>query len=114
MRISDWSSDVCSSDLAAPAPRLTKDRLLDTKDVRRGGHVASLGHRSDLGNAVESPAGSLAFGNAKRCYCFSRSEERRVGKECVSQCRYRGSPYHSKKKQKENTNVRVRQQKRTT
>src|SRR3546814_5165054 len=124
MRIMDWSSDVCSSDLAAggcvhvvkdrrvrhpctdrrravplqvvmraparkielgfdpgklkairrpaaPAPRLTKDRLLDTKDVRRGGHVASLGHRSDLGNAVESPAGSLAFGNAKRCYCFS-------------------------------------------
>src|SRR3546814_3197490 len=27
-----------------------------------------------------------------------RSEERRVGKECVSTCRYRWSPYHSKKK----------------
>src|SRR3546814_20750407 len=71
---------------AAPAPRLTKDRLLDTKDVRRGRHVASLGHRSDLGNAVESPAGSL------------RSEERRVGKECVSTCRSRWSPYHKQKK----------------
>src|SRR3546814_1667496 len=63
---------------AAPAPRLTKDRLPDTKDVRRGGHVASLGHRSDLGNAVESPAGSLAFGNAKRCYCFSTYRDRAV------------------------------------
>src|SRR3546814_12275179 len=79
---------------AAPAPRLTKDRLLDTKDVRRGGHVASLGHRSDLGNAVESPAGSLAFGNAKRCYCFSRSEESRVGKECVSTLRSRVTQDH--------------------
>src|SRR3546814_18624677 len=29
---------------------------------------------------------------------FGRSEERRVGKECVSTCRSRGSPYHSKKK----------------
>src|SRR3546814_11599151 len=28
-----------------------------------------------------------------------RSEERRVGKECVSQCKYRWSPYHQKKKQ---------------
>src|SRR3546814_12442285 len=30
---------------------------------------------------------------------WSRSEERRVGKECVSTCRSRWSPYHSKKKQ---------------
>src|SRR3546814_17633545 len=29
---------------------------------------------------------------------LTRSEERRVGKECVSQCRYRWSPYHYKKK----------------
>src|SRR3546814_11749889 len=32
-----------------------------------------------------------------RLSAFRRSEERRVGKECVSTCRYRGSPYHSKK-----------------
>src|SRR3546814_16546407 len=30
--------------------------------------------------------------------CLGRSEERRVGKECVSTCRSRWSPYHSKKK----------------
>src|SRR3546814_13014135 len=33
-----------------------------------------------------------------------RSEERRVGKECVSTCRSRWSPYHSKKKHKKNNN----------
>src|SRR3546814_20634604 len=33
---------------------------------------------------------------------YSRSEERRVGKECVSTCRYRWSPYHYKKKQEKN------------
>src|SRR3546814_20312043 len=34
-----------------------------------------------------------------------RSEERRVGKECVSTCRSRGSQYHTKKTHKENTNT---------
>src|SRR3546814_11031611 len=32
------------------------------------------------------------------CYAVDRSEERRVGKECVSTCRYRWSPYHYKDK----------------
>src|SRR3546814_17790458 len=34
-----------------------------------------------------------------------RSEERRVGKECVSTCRSRWSPYHSKNKKKQNNNT---------
>src|SRR3546814_11620242 len=38
------------------------------------------------------------------CNPTFRSEERRVGKECVSTCRSRWSPYHSKKKQKEQEN----------
>src|SRR3546814_17724846 len=37
---------------------------------------------------------------------WTRSEERRVGKECVSTCRSRWSPYHYKKKKKEETNTR--------
>src|SRR3546814_19508891 len=37
---------------------------------------------------------------------FSRSEERRVGKECVSTCRYRWEPYHSKKKKSRHNTVR--------
>src|SRR3546814_17171998 len=67
MRISDWSSDVCSSDLPA---RLNASRLSQATRVR------------------SSQPRSAA-----------RSEERRVGKECVSTCRSRWSPYHSKKNQ---------------
>src|SRR3546814_17175977 len=84
MRISDWSSDVCSSDLRP-------DRL--------GG----LGDDDDL----HSGAG------ARPRLCVeegSRSEERRVGKECVSTCRSRWSPYHSKKnnkKRKTNNNAKT-------
>src|SRR3546814_7584642 len=71
MRISDWSSDVCSSDLlVAVAPVMQQSRG-DALQVRADGtyHVAAERHRP-------------------------RSEERRVGKECVSTCRYRWSPYH--------------------
>src|SRR3546814_18194229 len=38
-------------------------------------------------------------------HIYSRSEERRVGKECVSTCRFRWSPYHKKKKKKTKTTV---------
>src|SRR3546814_4136884 len=61
MRISDWSSDVCSSDLPL------KNWLCVTKPCLAGIYGYSRG---------------------------SRSEERRVGKECVSTCRSRWSPYH--------------------
>src|SRR3546814_2824478 len=67
MRISDWSSDVCSSDL----------------DARRACRSSDLGARWStrpiIGGASEA---------------VLRSEERRVGKECVSTCRSRWSPYH--------------------
>src|SRR3546814_9212612 len=61
MRISDWSSDVCSSDLAVAG----RHRPLQ------------IGQRP-------------LWARGRRC----RSEERRVGKECVSTCRSRWSPYH--------------------
>src|SRR3546814_3100873 len=95
MRISDWSSDVCSSDLG-------EDR------IGRGFgavHALRLGiglHQRDaiglargLGEIVdgvivdgEETAGRAVFRR------HVRSEERRVGKECVSTCRARWSPYH--------------------
>src|SRR3546814_4218273 len=72
MRISDWSSDVCSSDLAARAYILEKGMIV---------HQAS---SKDLLDDTET----------QHRYLSVRSEERRVGKECVSTCRSRWSPYH--------------------
>src|SRR3546814_14886411 len=94
MRISDWSSDVCSSDLLAlflPGPRLRPGFRLGLPPCLAGGLLASL--RGVLGH------GGMPPGKSDAATCEGRSEERRVGKECVSTCRSRWSPYHSKKKQ---------------
>src|SRR3546814_18262225 len=86
MRISDWSSDVCSSDLPFGAG-------IDRNDVpARGGKL----HRLAAGRGAEVEH-RPAFAGAQQS-CGQRSEERRVGKECVSTCRSRWSPYHEKKK----------------
>src|SRR3546814_1646644 len=90
-RISDWSSDVCSSDLLA-AHGQPADAALD----HRGGQASAFGQLIDQGlrhrldcavdeDEIIRSAGRPAGG---------RSEERRVGKECVSTCRYRWSPSH--------------------
>src|SRR3546814_20892361 len=81
MRISDWSSDVCSSDLAWP--RLHFPACPDQPGVARCG-------RRPRGQRVSVLR--VAEGRDRR------SEERRVGKECVSTCRSRWSPYHLKNK----------------
>src|SRR3546814_19711873 len=89
MRISDWSSDVCSSDLRAP---LCRGRRSDLRgDARPGRARASRRCR---------PRVSLRhhLHRRRRCPRRGRSEERRVGKEWVSTCRSRWSPYHKKKK----------------
>src|SRR3546814_4111042 len=80
MRISDWSSDVCSSDLgygSRPDGLCFRD-----VDIARAGQFPAAG----LGREFRLCA--LAAAHA------GRSEERRVGKECVSTCRSRWSPYH--------------------
>src|SRR3546814_10204465 len=73
MRISDWSSDVCSSDLPGEHRQTHPD--IARRSCRTSGHLAW-------------PDRSSAVPQAQR------SEERRVGKECVSTCRSRWSPYH--------------------
>src|SRR3546814_7257417 len=78
MRISDWSSDVCSSDLS---------RLM-----LLGGDAMD-GERHIWWNFVSSSPERIE--RAKADWREGRrSDERRVGKECVSTCRYRWSPYH--------------------
>src|SRR3546814_11789684 len=59
--------------------------------------------RADRGNRHHGPKGALSetapvADLAAESPLLLRSEERRVGKECVSTCRARWSPYHSKKK----------------
>src|SRR3546814_1246667 len=83
MRISDWSSDVCSSDLFF-AGRLSV-RVGSIVEMEFGLRTAA--PVIDLHPAGQPQAAALRGGE-------QRSEERRVGKECVSTCRSRGSPYH--------------------
>src|SRR3546814_2571823 len=82
MRISDWSSDVCSSDLAK-----TAFGLADWAADRCVGEYGIGACSVSAGLPRLSPAEARAAG-------AQRSEERRVGKECVSTCRSRWSPYH--------------------
>src|SRR3546814_12566663 len=114
MRISDWSSDVCSSDLdlvATDGSGLTGAvaglGLLDVGAVCGDGDGhddhAQVNHHPAVGPADEAPPALAAgrqrplphggaCGEATEAVC--RSEERRVGKECVSTFSSRWSPYH--------------------
>src|SRR3546814_16001795 len=89
MRISDWSSDVCSSDLSETI--LRNLRVLAT-DQR----MDALG---DDGKPVVQTYSNVTLEvTPKIAEKIARSAERRVGKECVSTCRSRWSPNHEKKK----------------
>src|SRR3546814_3685118 len=87
MRISDWSSDVCSSDLIAPKFR--------TGDYFGGIHDA-VGALTQLidGEPLPPPVEGAPRESRGMGLQGMRSEERRGGKECVSTCRSRWSPYH--------------------
>src|SRR3546814_4101129 len=89
MRISDWSSDVCSSDLGLGSlPRATVKPMLADIDQRDRKFLSGLGPR--FGALSIYFAGLL---RPRAVALRARSEERRVGKECVSTCRSRWSPY---------------------
>src|SRR3546814_14191579 len=106
MRISDWSSDVCSSDLADQvAQKITADSAGNTAD-RCLGKALIAGFRvcracSRQQHCAHSTCAQKFLINSHPLFpLFSsrmprgdRSEERRVGKECVSTCRSRWSPY---------------------
>src|SRR3546814_17179715 len=124
MRISDWSSDVCSSDLAGkdhikvdgkkvkvlserdpaklPWGKLGVDVVLECTGIFATKEAASKhlegGAKKVLVSAPASGADiTVVYGinhdQMKKSHTV-RSEERRVGKECVSTCRYRWSQYH--------------------
>src|SRR3546814_5078662 len=116
MRISDWSSDVCSSDLLThvgihSATGIDNiDLLIGTVTLTTIVALSVWGKRhakllAILIGIIAGAATAALFGRlhgltpleAEPAFGlppFPRSEERRVGKECVSPCRSRWSPYH--------------------
>src|SRR3546814_18059046 len=90
MRIRDWSSDVCSSDLHAGGEGLAPHHR----------HVHVEAQRVDALSQQQCSHLRQVDCLLPHSVPTIRSEERRVGNECVSTCRSRGSPYHSKKNEK--------------
>src|SRR3546814_20557740 len=124
MRISDWSSDVCSSDLFGGYIVSTQKLgfnpeiylkntwdFIQAQDVISGlvkaavfGFLVTLmgcyhgynsrGGAQGVGTATTNAVVSASILILSFNYFITRSEERRVGKECVRTCRSRWSPYH--------------------
>src|SRR3546814_17759654 len=107
MRISDWSSDVCSSDLADRIEQLFRNARRDI-----AARMFGFGRRIEARPAPGEPVGLVRLVRLRRpeiafeprgefgaarigpAGVDPRSDERRVGKECVSTCRARWSRYH--------------------
>src|SRR3546814_20051012 len=97
MRISDWSSDVCSSDLVARDCTVKKTQFSKLK-MSAAPIVLGIALISAPAFAQDAPADDEDVTSVNDASVDDtivvRSEERRVGKECVSTCRSRWSPYH--------------------
>src|SRR3546814_17574923 len=111
MRISDWSSDVCSSDLVGK--KLTPDGTAETgifiaEDVTAGIALyfvkATPEYLADFEHRHARATEAYRRQQAAEAADSGRSEERRVGKECVSTCRSRWSPCHYKNKKEQTIN----------
>src|SRR3546814_13656767 len=114
MRISDWSSDVCSSDLLKHYLRgawgfdgyvvSDCDAVKDISDTHHyapdGAAAVAAAMRAGVDNECNTATLSDTAGLPDRYRealergLISRSEERRVGKECGSTCRSRWAPVH--------------------
>src|SRR3546814_20188568 len=99
MRISDWSSDVCSSDLHDFGNVTLRNTARFTHSYQAYSFLLPDDSQGNVfGTDASDPAkaGGMVWRRANTRYGYSegRSEERRVGKACVSQCRSRWSPYH--------------------
>src|SRR3546814_18187127 len=98
MRISDWSSDVCSSDLHVGVfPEQIVHWEWMKRQVETAGRpikVLNLFGYTGVASLVAASAGAEVTHVDASKKAIGRSEERRVGKECVSTCRSRGAAYH--------------------
>src|SRR3546814_15141268 len=97
MRISDWSSDVCSSDLSTgPLCRLDPAAACARGDRQR--------HESHRATHAMKLAIALQYLLQHR---LLRPEARRVGKECVSTCRTRCASHYENKKKRKIKKIRI-------
>src|SRR3546814_5259274 len=100
MRISDWSSDVCSSDLIISLEWRLYSALAAASARRLAAVGDGLGEEEVVASLLLHATGLLqgrlagAPEEVAAHDTLDSSEERRVGKECVSTCRSRWSPYH--------------------
>src|SRR3546814_17966281 len=101
MRISDWSSDVCSSDLFYNSSYVAEVIRAGFRSVPKGQWEAAkslgFGPLKTMWHVIIPQAMRVILPPMTNCYLnifkATRSEERRVGKECVSTCSSRWSPY---------------------
>src|SRR3546814_9970558 len=104
MRISDWSSDVCSSDLRKRRQHF--HRFMAAVHARLNALPGQSDPLAIVAAAIANDSRLLVLDEfvvtdigdamilARLLEQLVRSEERRVGKECVNTCRSRWSPYH--------------------
>src|SRR3546814_7709116 len=92
MRISDWSSDVCSSDLFGDEAFEIVYRGQEAIDFML--MILEILVERDVIDLLETMIEHLIFPRAEAGHRARRSEERRGGKECVRTCRSRWSPHH--------------------
>src|SRR3546814_10443772 len=92
MRISDWSSDVCSSDLPKryrnEHGQLMEHAPFCERDMKLPRNLETHDEQGDFKIVIKKEGLMYPYTYG------TRSEERRVGNECVSTCRSRWSPYH--------------------
>src|SRR3546814_16853426 len=97
MRISDWSSDVCSSDLGGGMGVYAVSSTSINLDTWKRLSPAVQKTIDEVAAKVPDHYASIMDGMVDKAV-DSRSAERRVGKECVSKCRSRWSPSPEEKK----------------
>src|SRR3546814_7652417 len=94
LRNSDWSSDVCYSDLCAWSAHSQFVHI----EVAVGFEPVFVGFDGECADQAQAAGGVGEYphdiGSPPDFLIEARSDERRVGKECVSTCRSRWSPYH--------------------
>src|SRR3546814_11653140 len=117
MLISDWSSDGCTSDRRPGAVTFATNMAGRGTDIVLGGSLHA--ELADLEAETGEPVGEVnrarlkaewqkrhdAVKEAGGLHIVGRSEDRRVGKACVSTCSSRLSPYHYTKKTITTTNI---------